>query len=149
MQNDVTTENPHEVTRAKLDEIHRLSAELDLARDEASELLRTAQDRHNSDEHELTHHGETKTLSEKLMWEEVFQLGKDCESAAKLKELHPEVFAAYDSSDALAAELKRYAASELGVAPERMTLSAQLRLTEGIVRVLLEETGKGWRKMAR
>lgn len=119
----------------------------------ASELLRIAQDRYNDRVHKLTRQvpvgldeqGKAKVelreveLTEKVLWGEVWYRAED--STKLMREVHPEVFAAFDAQNQAADDLKRYALIELGIDPTKMTLSAYLEATEKLVEIMLAERG--------
>jgi hypothetical protein len=126
-------------TRESLDKLHELTAAVNSAKEQASELLRTAQDRYNTKVHKLTRDGKEVELTEKVLWDEVFYLGPACESGTVLKREHPEVFEAYKRQDDTANELKRFCIVELGIDYTQLTLSDYLRATEGMFDLLMAE----------
>jgi hypothetical protein len=127
------------MTRENIDKIHEITASLNEAKETASELNKTAQDRFGEAEHQFVRDGKEITVKEKHLWDEVYHLGLKCEAARLLAEKHPEVFAAYDKMNSLSAELKQYVASELGIDFTQMTLSDYLKVTEGLFAVMMDE----------
>jgi hypothetical protein len=125
--------------RKTLINLHSLSDEIKQVSEQASELLRTAQDRFNHVEHDVVRSGKKVKITEKALWEEVWYLGNGCEAAKILGEKHPEVFDAFKKQNAKAADLKKFSMAELGVNFEQLTISDYLRLTEELFGLLISE----------
>ncbi len=130
-------------TRENLDKLKSLTKAVNDAKDYASELLRTAQDRFKQNTHKLMREGKEITLTEKVLWDEVFYLGVASQAGEILTKVHPEVFDAYKKQDEAAAELKKFTITELGVDYTQMSLSDYLTLTESIFDLLMGERGLG------
>lgn len=128
-------------TREKLDKLHELTKAVNDAKERASELLRIAQDRNNHVKHKVKREGKEVELTEKVLWDEVFYLGTQCEAGAILEKTHPEVFDAYKKQDSTAHELRKYAITELGLDYTQLTLSDYLRATESLFELMLAERG--------
>lgn len=105
----------------------------------ASELLRTAQDRHNDEEIEIEREGKKVKVKEKTLWQEVWHLGTKCEAANELRKKHPEVFEAYDKQDKYAQELKAVVFEELGIDHTKLRISDFIRITEEMVKYYLNK----------
>lgn len=128
------------LTRETLNRLHELTEKNAEAKEHSSDLLKAAQDRAGHRTHKVPRtEGPPVELTEKTMWDEVFYLGTGCESGKELKRLHPEVFQAYAEQDAVATELKKFAALELGLDFTALTLSDYLRMTEALFDLMLEE----------
>jgi hypothetical protein len=125
--------------RKQLEQLHILTEQVERQQELASELLRTAQDRHNHEVHKLMRDGAEIELQEKVLWDETFYLGKDCEAGKLLASLHPEVFEAYIKQDDYALELKKFCIMELGVDYSKLSLSDYLRLTEALIDLKISE----------
>lgn len=126
--------------RTDLIRLHELTEAVAKTKEAASDLFKTAQDRFNTREHDVKRvDGTTIRLAEKVMWEEVFYIGKAGESGKALREIHPEVFEAYDLADRAADELKKFCVLQLDVDYTQMTLSSYLKLTEALFDLMLEE----------
>lgn len=128
------------MNRKQLDKLHELSDGIKKQNDEASELLRVAQDRHGDRTHKLTRDGKEVEVKEKTLWDEVWHLGTVCEAANVLRKEHPEVFEAYTKAAALSAELERYCMAEFGLNFKAMSLSDYLRMTESLYGLLMTES---------
>jgi len=122
-----------------LTKIHELTNAVAEAEKIASEHLRVAQDRYSERKHTLERGGKQVEVEERHLWEEVFQLGKTGDAYEILKREHPVVFDTYALQDKLAAELKAYTATELGVDMAKLTLADYLRLTEELFDLMMTE----------
>lgn len=129
------------ITRDKINTLRELTAKVAECMETASELLRTAQDRHGARVHKITRDGKEIELKEKVLWDEVFYIGRKSQAGQFLEQLHPEVFQAYSAQDQAAAELKKFGVVELGFDPTRLTLSDYLEITEQLFEVMLAERG--------
>lgn len=126
-------------TRDKLTKLHEISDAFGQQKELASELLRTAQDRYKHREVEVERDGKKVTLTEKVLWDEVFLMGPACQAGKILKKEHPEVFEAFQKQDVLGAELKQFCVTEFGVDFTAMTISDYLRMTEGMFDLMMKE----------
>lgn len=126
-------------TRENLDKLHSLTAEVGRQKEIASEQLKTAQDRNNHVKHKIERDGKKVELTEHTMWTEVFHLGPGVDSGKILAKLYPEVFEAYALQDKAAEEMKKHCVLEFGVDFTAMTISDYLKLTEGMLTLLLSE----------
>lgn len=108
----------------------------------ASELLRTAQDRHGSEKVERTLRDETEMVSQKLLWEEVFLNAKDGTAVDILKKLHPAVFKAYEDQGKAADELQRFIVENMGFDFRRMKISDYIKLCEAVFDMKQRERNK-------
>jgi len=130
------------MNREDVEKVHEINAELSGLKEKASDLLKAAKDRSGKRKATLLRHGKQVMVEENLLWQEVFHLGADCEAGKKLKESHPEVFKAYEEVEGKAAELKAHVRGKLGVDFTAMTISDYLKLTEGMVGLMLGERRK-------
>lgn len=132
------------ITRQTIKELHKLTDAVVKAEEYASELLRIAQDRFNNVKEKLQREGKEITVTRKVLWDEVFYLGGDCEAAIILKKYHPEVFKAYEVQEKAAKALQVFVSKEMEVDMKKMRISDYVKLTEGIVSMMLDERdGKG------
>jgi hypothetical protein len=129
------------ITREKLQELHQLTHKVQEAKEMASENLKTAQDRFNHVKHKLVREGKEIELTEKILWDEVFYIGRASQAGEILKKQHPEVFRMYEEQEKTAIQLKKFAITELGVNFEALTLSDYLKMTESLFELMLEEKG--------
>lgn len=129
------------ITRNKLQTLKELTKNVGEAKEIASESLRTAQDRFKDVKHKMDREGKEIEITEKVMWDEVFYIGPECQSGKILKELHPEVFAAYGRQEECAEELKKFCILELGVDYTALTISDYLTMTEQLFDMMLAERG--------
>lgn len=127
------------MTREVLNKLHKLCEQIKESKELSSELLKTAQDRHNMRTHKLMRDGKEVELIEKVLWDEVFYLGPKCQAGEILGKHHPEVFKAYKAQDQVADELRKFCITELGMDYSGMTISDYLRLTEFMFELLLKE----------
>lgn len=126
-------------TRENLARLHELTDKVNAAKDEASELLRTAQDRFGHVKHKLTRQGKEVEIKEKTLWDEVFYLGVQSDAGKVLERAHPEVFEAYKRQNETADELKKFCIVEFGLDYTQMTLSGYMKMTESLLTLMLDE----------
>jgi len=126
-------------TREKLEELRKLTREVNEAKNLASELLRTAKDRKGETLQKLIREGKEIEVKENVLWDEVFYLGVASQAGEILKKEHPEVFDAYDKQEKAAVALKIFTVGELGVDYTAMTLSDYMSMTEKLVKLIIEE----------
>lgn len=105
----------------------------------SSEVLRTAQDRYKHREVTLERDGKEITVTEKVLWDEVFHLGTTCQAAQILKEKHPEVFQNFADQDKAAGELKKFCIQAFDIDYTKMSLSHYMKMTEGMFQVMFDE----------
>lgn len=129
------------ISRTLLEELHAKTKKVNDAKELASELLRTAQDRFGTKKHKLIREGKEIELTEKILWEEVFYIGPASQAGQILKKDHPEVFDAYAKQEEFAEELRKFCILEFGVDYTALTLSDYLRLTERLIDMAMVEHG--------
>lgn len=121
-----------------LEKIRELSDEIDKKSQIASEQLRVAKDRFG--ETQLTVERKIKgsknafvQAKQNDLWQEVFQLGKECQAGKLLREKHPKVFEAYDEVDNITKEFNTLAIMELGIQGyQKISLKDIVNLAEAI-----------------
>lgn len=126
-------QNNMQINQEQINKVYQLYADLENAKELGSELLRTAQDRFGENEIEVERGGKKVMAKEKDLWEEVYQLGKECEAGKLLDAAHPKVFEAYAKEAELALELKQYLMSEFGIDFKAIKVSDIFRLTEMMI----------------
>lgn len=126
--------------RETLNKFHELADGVEAQKNLASELLKTAKDRYSHVIHKINRKGQEVEIDEKTLWEEVYHLGFNCDAGKELEKAHPEVFEAFRKQDQLADELWKFGIEELGVNYRAMTLSDYLKMTEGLFKLLIEES---------
>lgn len=127
------------LNRNTVNRVRELSEEVANAEYRASELKKTAQDRHGEREHNVKYpNGEIKR-KEKDLWEEIFQLGALSPAYTLMQDTHPDVFAAYEVQGKKADEIKAYINREVGVDMTRMRITDYLQLTEDMFNMLYDE----------
>jgi len=137
------------INRETVDRLHQLTTDIKDKEFKASEILRTAQDRYGHVKHDVEREdpktGEKKkvTLTEKILWDEVFYMGAQCDAGKLLAEKHPEVFEAYKAQEKAAKELQTFVTETMDIDMKAMRISDYVKLTEGIVDLRLEEREKG------
>lgn len=107
--------------------------------DVASEMLRTAQDRFGGTAETFEREGKEITVERNVLWQEVFYLGHNCQAAEILKKYHQDVFDAYAAQAKLAEDMKVYCVTTLGVDYTKMTLSDYIKVTEDVVKLIMQE----------
>jgi hypothetical protein len=129
------------ITRPKILKLKELTENVQTTLELASELLKTAQDRHGHVKHKVERGGVKSEVPEKALWEEVFQLHPKAavEATGILNKAHPEVFEAFKKQNEAAQELKAFSVRELGVDHTQMTISAYIEITEGMIALMMDE----------
>jgi hypothetical protein len=126
-----------------IQKIHKLSAEYDELKQLSSDQLKAVQDKGKDLKLKVTRkteQGENITEdSEKLLWVEVFHLGKKCDAAIALKEKYPGVFKVSDDCDQKAEELNSFVREKFGFNFREMGISEYIKLTEGLIDLKLQE----------
>lgn len=125
--------------RQTLTKLHELTQKMEEAKELASEALRTAQDRFKDVKHKIQREGKEIEITEKVMWDEVFYIGPECQSGKFLRKIHPEVFEAYGRQEECADAMKKFCILELEVDYTAMTLSNYLKMTEQLFEMMLAE----------
>lgn len=94
-----------------------------------SENLKTVQDRfgHN-DIQRVNADGVTVTVKEKVLWQEVYELGLDSDAGKVLEKKYPEVFKYAHDHAKKAEEFNLFAIKNFGLNPAQMTISALVNL---------------------
>lgn len=124
----------------KLEKLHQLTADVQKYAEIASEQKKTATARTGDRKHKVKRpDGSMSTLTENIMWEEVYLLGENSESGKILTKRYPEVFEAFAKQQQNADELKKFCMLEFGIDYTRMTISDYLKLTEAMFEYLLEK----------
>lgn len=129
--------------RETIQKLHQLSDEVDNRKEISQEAIKTAQDRYKDREVTIERGGKDVTITEKVLWDELFHLGFESQAGLKLKELHPEVFSNLTAQNAAADELRTFCINELGVDYTQMSLSDYLHITEKLFEVMIDEWGNG------
>jgi hypothetical protein len=127
------------INRQKIQKLHALTREVAKSQDVVSETVRTAQDRYNHVEEKVERDGKVQKIKRKLLWDEVFYLGANCQAAKILKGYHPEVFEALEAQNKAADELKKFTIAELDMDYSQMRLSDYVKLTEALFDLMWEE----------
>lgn len=130
-----------QVTLEKIEKLHELTRATDAAKNVASELLRVAQDRHNNDKHKLEREGKEIELTEKVLWQEVFYIGRDSQAGQVLRKKHQDVFDAYTDQNVKAEELNKFVMQSFGLDYKHMAISDYFNMIEAIVDFKLKEYG--------
>jgi len=125
------------ITTELIDQLVTKHQELAQQKNLASELLRTAQDRFGHREVEIEREGKKVTVTEKVLWDEVFYLysiqGDNAEAVKILKGLHPEVFEAFGKQEQLAMDVKKFVLLELSIDVNAMSIADYIRLTLALI----------------
>lgn len=111
------------VTEEMLDKLFSLNADLQKVNDTASEALRTVQDQYGHVKHTLKRDGKEITVTEKVLWQEVYHLGEKSQAGYILKKKYPDVFATWEKQDKAAGEFQTFVAQSFGMDYKRMRFS--------------------------
>lgn len=140
-----------QITEEKIKGLYEIYDKLNKQKELASELLRTAKDRYSHRKVKVKKEdGTDTTVTEKILWEEVFYLGMGNNRATiELEKRHPQVFKAYREQEELAKSCNNYVLASFGMESERVTMADIFQITEAMVRYMLSGrdlkiSKKGW-----
>jgi len=128
-----------QINKENLSGLYEIYEKLENAKERASELLRTAQDRYSHRTIQLEREGKMIMVTEKVLWQEVFYLGDESQAARELSKKHPEIFAAFAKQNELAAECNKFVMANFGMKAEQLTIGNVFALTEAMCRFILSE----------
>ena len=128
-----------EITREKIETVYRLVDELTVQKEVASEAIKEAQRHWGNPVLIKRKDGTEQEVTEKMLWDEVWSLGSDCDAGHFLKSKYPLPFQHSDVANAKARELSTYTLAELGIDAQAVRVSDILRLTEAMVEYKLNE----------
>jgi hypothetical protein len=77
--------------------------------------------------------GQEQEVTEKMLWDEVWHLGADCEAGAYLRGKYPKVYELADAQAKAAQELRDYCVAELGIDSQRIKINDVLALTDAMI----------------
>ena len=120
------------ITPQDISQFHSLHGEFKRLNEQASAAIIAA--RGNS-ENEITiaRDGKAITVKEKDLWDEVFNLGPDCEGGKILAEKYPDAFTISTQAETKKKEFQALAMSKWNIDPLAMSLSDIMRITEAVV----------------
>jgi len=130
------------MTRESITKLQELSSEHSRVSEVASEQLKTAQDRGYENKHKVVRNGKEVELTERVLWDEVFYLGAECEAGKLLQGIYPEVFKSFKIQNKLADDLNSFTYKEFGVSANKMRVADFIRLAEEMFTLLIDEKVK-------
>jgi hypothetical protein len=122
-----------EITKEKLDGLFKMADEVKAMDDVTSEQVRTAKAQNSERTHKFTREGKEVEIPEKVLWEEMYYLGKDSEAGNKMRETYPEMFEQVDKQNKIVQHLKMYIMGNFGVDYTAMTFTDWLRIMEALI----------------
>lgn len=123
------------ITIEKIAKLDELSNELEELRFALSEQIKTAQDRYGNNLLKTSR----GNIAEKVLWEEVYQAGVNCEGAKSLKEVYPEIFDLQAKVDILVSTINNYTAKEFGFLFSEMSANKLVMLVNSLVEYNLKK----------
>lgn len=111
------------ITYNKIKGLKEIYKDLNLAKEILSENIKVAKDRYGDRIVALERDGKQIELKEKVLWEEVFLMGAECQAGEILKGKYPEVFEASKRENALASQLNSYCFENFGFFFSQITLT--------------------------
>ena len=120
------------ITKNKIAKLRKLENEANDLKAKASDLLAQAK-LHKDVEHKVKRGENEVMLSESVLWDEVWRLGKDCQAGKILEAEYPEVFNAYEEQNKKAQEIDDYFAKEFGFNFSQITPSRLIDMVEAII----------------
>jgi len=122
-----------ELTQEKINTLFEISDRVEEQEELASEILRTVQDQCGHKKHKFERDGQEVELTENILWQEVWHLGKDCQAGKILQKEHPELFEAYEKQNKYAEELQTFAMVNFGMDYKKMTLANYVSLINSLI----------------
>lgn len=122
-----------QITKSFLDNLYTLSAEVDQLNEEVSDAIKAAKLNGKNKITVTRKDGSQHEVSEKLLWDEVWQLGPTSEAAQALATRYPEIFTKNADSQEKAAEMNRLVAIELGINGQGVTVSDIIRIVDAMI----------------
>ena len=118
-----------------IEEFINLSDEIEKKEFLLSELARIAKDRFGETEIEVIRNENKVRVKQKHLWEEVYQLGLDCDAAKDLREKHKNVFEAQDELNSLLEKRRKHSLLNLGFDPVQMTPTSLIKLVRELIKI--------------
>jgi hypothetical protein len=136
-----TTPAPIRITGDLLGTLYGMYAELDRLKEDASSAIKAAKQNAQKPITITRKGGTEQKVTEQMLWDELWTLGKQSEAGLRLREKYPEAFAKADAQEAKLTELRAFTVLELGMDAQAVTLRDILRLIEGVVEYKLTPQG--------
>lgn len=127
-----------EINQEKIERLYKIQEEYDTLEIAASDAIKEAR-LNEGNEVTITRGGKDIQIAEKLLWDEVWNLGGNCEAGQFLRSKYPEAFAKSDDCNQKAQELKDFSLAELGIDSQKIKLSTVLKLIEAVVAMKLSK----------
>lgn len=149
-----------QVTKEILAKHDEIRARLDDITERASDALKNAEDNYGEQEVERTIERKVRIqkrvlffnlkpqvvtkkevvkVKKKYLWQEVYELGHECEAGKLLKETHPEVFKLTDEQKKVAEEYRQYIIDNFGIDYQAMRFGDYLKLMDLLIAYRLEK----------
>lgn len=131
-----------EITQDQIEQLYRFYHELDKAKAEASEAIKLAQHNEHNRVTITRENGEQQEVTEKMLWDEVWNLSADSEAGRLLRTKYPYAFEQSDEANKIAANLRAFTLAELSIDAQALRLSDIIKLTQALIRLELSNHGK-------
>ena len=120
-------------------QLHQHYDELDTLQEQASDAIKAAQEHKETRVTIKRRNGEEQEVTEKMLWDEVWELTADSEAGAFLRTKYPDAFEKSDAVHTKVAELRAFTLGELGIDAQAIKLSDIVRITSALIDYKLNE----------
>lgn len=104
------------------------------------ELTKTAKDRFGEALIDIEREGKKIQVKQKILWEEIWQLGQNSDAGKVLKEKYPDIFAIEDELVKLKMDRTKLSMEHFGfLLDEQMSPASLVKLIRGIVKLELKK----------
>ena len=122
--------------KKRIDEIIKISDELDVLLQEESDNLKKAMD-NNKNIILINRENKKVKATEKELWEEIRILGAKCQAGEIMAKKYPELFKIVEKREKKNTELHNFVAKEFNFDFQQMTIGNYLKLTRAVVAYML------------
>lgn len=134
-----------EITHERISKLFALYDELDALKEQASDAIKAAQDFQGNRVLINRTGGGQQEVTEKMLWDEVWNLSADSDAGRFLRKKYPEAFERSDEANKKAVELREFTLGELGIDAQQIKLSDIIKLTQALIRFELQNHVGGYK----
>jgi hypothetical protein len=127
------------LTAEKIEKLYRFYEEIADLEQRASDAINTAKANKALEILVKRPKGEAQVITEGMAWDEVYNLGPQCEAGQALKAKYPEAFSISADHSRKASELQTFSIAELGIDTKRIKVSDIIRLTDALIALRLPD----------
>lgn len=127
------------ITPETIQQLYQHYDELDALREAASDAIKAAKEQQDKRVTITRRDGTKQEVTEKMLWEEVWNLSADSEAGAHLRQAYPDAFEKSEAAERKVAELRAFTLAELGIDAQQLKLSDIVRIVDALVDYKLNE----------